>query len=550
MALHSLSYCERLYYLEEVEELRVADDRVYAGRELHESLAASESEQGNVETLHLASERLGLQGKVDAVKRRDGSWIPYEHKRGRCKRTGSANLPVGAEAWETDAQQVAAYAMLLEEHLGREVLEGRVRYHADNVTVRVPIDASRRERVRAAVDRAGKLAASLNRPPVTDNENLCRRCSLAPVCLPDEARLAADPTRAVKPTAPAKDLRTALHVVSAGATVSRSGLTLMVTPRKGEGNPSRHPCRGISSVLLHGHTQITTQALMLCAEEEIAVHWLSVGGRHGGSLTTTAGQVQRRLRQYEALTNDRLRLRLAKALVRARVEGQHRYLLRATRGAASRSVEIRHALDSIARHLKLVEGCGSVDALRGHEGSAAKEYWSCFNELLGDSVTAELRYSKRTRRPPTDRLSSVLNFGYALLQTAVMRSILATGLEPAFGFYHTPRSAAHPLVLDLMEPFRVILWDMPLVASLNRGQWDPITDFEVATRRGSAAAVWLSDSGRKKAIGIFERRLAETWKHPVVGHTLSYSRTLELEARLLEKEWSDEPGLFAKLRLR
>ena len=36
MALHALLYCERLFYLEEVEEIREADDRVYAGRRLHE----------------------------------------------------------------------------------------------------------------------------------------------------------------------------------------------------------------------------------------------------------------------------------------------------------------------------------------------------------------------------------------------------------------------------------------------------------------------------------------------------------------------------------
>jgi CRISPR-associated protein Cas1 len=34
MALHALAYCERLFYLEEVEELRVADDRVFDGRTL------------------------------------------------------------------------------------------------------------------------------------------------------------------------------------------------------------------------------------------------------------------------------------------------------------------------------------------------------------------------------------------------------------------------------------------------------------------------------------------------------------------------------------
>src|SRR5690606_31516201 len=111
--------------------------------------------------------------------------------------------------------------------------------------------------------------------------------------------------------------------------------------------------------------------------------------------------------------------------------------------------------------------------------------------------------------------------------------------------YHTARSSAHPLVLDLMEPFRLLLWDMPLIGALNRGQFDPADDFTV-TRGG----VWLADEGRRKAITLFEARLEETWKHPVVGYSLSYARTLELEARLLEKEWSGEPGLFARSRLR
>ena len=151
----------------------------------------------------------------------------------------------------------------------------------------------------------------------------------------------------------------------------------------------------------------------------------------------------------------------------------------------------------------------------------------------------------RNRRPPLDRFNALLSYGYGLLHTAVMRAVLAAGLEPALGFFHTPRSAAYPLVLDLMELFRVPLWDMVVVGSLNRCQWDPAGDFAV-----TRAKVWLSESGRKKAIGLFEARLEETWKHPVLNYSLSYARTIELEARLLEKEWTGEPGLFARSRLR
>src|ERR1700726_1398412 len=81
MALHALAYCQRLFYLEEVEEIRVADDRVYAGRELHASLAADE--EGEAVQVEITSEALGLTGKVDCLRRRDGSYLPYEHKRGK-----------------------------------------------------------------------------------------------------------------------------------------------------------------------------------------------------------------------------------------------------------------------------------------------------------------------------------------------------------------------------------------------------------------------------------------------------------------------------------
>lgn len=83
------------------------------------------------------------------------------------------------------------------------------------------------------------------------------------------------------------------------------------------------------------------------------------------------------------------------------------------------------------------------------------------------------------------------------------------GLEPALGFYHQPRTQAPPLALDLMEIFRVPLVDMPMMASVNRGQWQVEDDFTVKGEQ-----VWLSDAGRRRLIGLYERRKEESWKHP------------------------------------
>jgi CRISPR-associated protein Cas1 len=439
--------------------------------------------------------------------------------------------------------QLIAYAVLLEESFGQPIPEGRIRYHAANLTVRVPIDDAARDELRRALAEARRLRASLERPPIADNDRLCARCSLAPVCLPEEVRHDRQPERdPVRLFPPDRDGAT-LHVVAQGARVGCSHDSLVVSPR--DQPETKHPIRGLDTLLLHGFSQASTQALRKCVEHGVGVHWLTTTGHHLASLVPTAGQVQRRLRQYRALADEATCLRLARQLVLAKVEGQHRYLLRASRGDEPLRESIQPQLHGIQDALRAASSASDRDGLRGHEGVAAVHYFEGLRRLLGAQVPEELRSASRTRRPPADRFNALLSYGYGLLHTAVMRAVLASGLEPALGFFHTPRSAAYPLVLDLMELFRVPLWDLVLVGSLNRGQWDPAGDFTV-----TRAKVWLSESGRRKAIGLFEARLQESWKHPVLNYSLSYARTIELEARLLEKEWTGEPGLFARSRLR
>ncbi|MDQ3653344.1 MAG: type I-MYXAN CRISPR-associated endonuclease Cas1 [Acidobacteriota bacterium] len=573
-ALHALAYCERLYYLENVEQIRVADERVYAGRRLHVEIEREEDGDEQL-TLNLESGWWGLVGKVDCVRRRDGMLIPYEHKRGRSAR-GKDGAP---EAWPSDRLQVVAYAALIEEHAGREVTEGRVRYHADNVMVRVPVDDAARAGLERALERARELQASIERPPVTTNERLCVKCSLAPVCLPEEARLAEAlqalpeaqsdmmsdvmlPTMLLETMSeaavsgrvlghaplrlfPADDDRRTLHVLTQGARVGRKGDRLEISAKDEEAHC--HPVQEIGQVVLHGFAQITTQALRLCAEREVGVHWVTTGGRYTGAWVAGAGSVQRRIRQYRALTDEEFCLRLARKLAEARARGQLSMLLRASRDVGRGAVaEVMTAISGMRKLLGLMSRATNIDSVRGYEGSVGAHYFAALPHVIVAEAGEEMRPDGRSRRPPRDRANALLSYGYALLLKDVTNAIIVVGLDPCLGFYHQPRTQAPPLALDLMELFRVPLVDLPVIASINRRQWDVDEDFTVAGQQ-----VWLSDVGRKKFIGVYERRKADKWKHPVIGHSLSYSRLLELEVRLLEKEWmKGEGGLFARMRLR
>lgn len=529
-ALHALAYCPRLFYLEEVEELYTQDEAVFAGRRLHVELEKDE----NTEELVLESVELGLRGKVDALRERDGQLIPYEHKRGRCRR-GDNYQPL---AWESDRLQILAYACLIEFALNTRVLEGRIRYHRDNVLVKIPVDDAGRKLVRDAVQQARDLRQSSQRPPVTSNERLCVRCSLAPVCLPEEARLVKDPERAPLRLFPKDEERQIIHVMEPGTKVGKSGEELKITPPD---EPVKTlPARMVEQLVLHSFVQISTQALYLCAYQNIGVHFVSSGGRYMGSFDTRQGSIQRRIQQYKALTDPQICLRLARQLVQCRGQGQRRFLMR-----GERLPELQEIIDQMKALLKQVELADSIASLLGIEGNLAALYFQGLPHLLSPSIDPELQFSGRNRRPPQDCFNALLGFGYALLLKDVNHSILTVGLEPALGFYHQPRSQAYPLGLDLMEIFRVPLVDMIVVASINRNQWQVREDFE---KRGQQ--VWLTDAGRKKFIELYERRKGETWKHPVTNYSLTYRRLIELEVRLLEKEWHGEGGLFAQLILR
>ncbi|MFN4195425.1 MAG: type I-MYXAN CRISPR-associated endonuclease Cas1 [Thermosynechococcus sp.] len=467
-SLHAFAYCQRLFYLEEVEELYTQNESVFAGRRLHAELQKLEREDW--QEFNLESVALGLRGRVDALRTLEGHLIPYEHKIGRCYRDRQQQ----PQAWHSDRVQILAYACLLETVLGVTVPEGRIHYHRDNVTVRVPVDEAGRQLVRDTIEQARQLRASLERPPVCSNERLCLNCSLAPVCLPEEARLARDPERLPLRLFPRDDEREIIHVTVDRAVIKRAG-----------------------------------QQLRIAIDDE----------------------------PEQKLP--------AKLLVNCRGQSQRRLLLRRQRNHQDALPALQEITTQMEQLLNDISHADSLEALRGIEGSLAALYFSGLPYLLGDQVPKELRFNGRNRRPPRDRFNALLSFGYSLLLKDLMNAILTVGLEPALGFYHQPRTQAPPLALDLMEIFRVPLVDMVVIGSINRMQWNLDECFEV--RRDH---VWLSDDGRRKFIELYEARKGETWKHPVTNYSLTYRRLLELEVRLLEKEWCGEAGLFGKLILR
>lgn len=91
------------------------------------------------------------------------------------------------------------------------------------------------------------------------------------------------------------------------------------------------------------------------------------------------------------------------------------------------------------------------------EGHVAKVY---FNALFGKG------FSRSDEEP----INSALNYGYAILLSAINREIVSMGYMTQFGLFHDNMFNQFNLSCDLMEPFRIFV-DRKII-SMNIGELD------------------------------------------------------------------------------
>ncbi|WAH36344.1 CRISPR-associated endonuclease Cas1 [Alicyclobacillus dauci] len=261
-------------------------------------------------------------------------------------------------------------------------------------------------------------------------------------------------------------------------------------------------------------------------ESGITISYLTSAGRLVGmnhNLVTKNVLVRRE--QFRRFGDERDRLSLARAIVRAEILNQRTLLRRNAHGLD------KSTLKDLLDHARHAEQASSLDSLLGIEGIAAKQYMQAVPLMLKvDNVPpGETLMNGRNRRPPKDPVNALLSLAYSLLERDMYAALATVGLDPLLGFYHRIETGRPSLVLDMMEPFRAIIADSVVIRTLNTGEiaWN---DFYIGDESCS-----LKLSGRKRFFQAFERRMHETVTHPVFEYKLSYRRMLELEARFLSR---------------
>ena len=215
-----------------------------------------------------------------------------------------------------------------------------------------------------------------------------------------------------------------VHITQA-ARLSLTDSQLVVNREDGE---IRLPIEDIAWMVIDTpQVSITTALLSACMDAGMAI--VTTDRTHTPSgliLPFHRHHRQAAIAAMQIGTSAPLKKRLWQIVVQAKIANQATSLETVGQDAA--------ALRSMAR----LVGSGDPDNV---EARAARAYWP---RLFVDFI----------RDDANDKRNALLNYGYAVIRSAVARALVAAGLLPAFGINHASIVNAFNLADDMVEPFR------------------------------------------------------------------------------------------------
>ncbi|MBV8847186.1 MAG: type I-C CRISPR-associated endonuclease Cas1 [Bryobacterales bacterium] len=327
-----------------------------------------------------------------------------------------------------------------------------------------------------------------------------------------------------------KQLLNTLYVTTQGAYLAQDGDTVAV--RVDKETRLRVPIHTLGSIVCFGQVSCSPFVLGLCGERDVAVSFLTEHGRFLARVQgPVSGNVLLRREQYRWADSPEKTAAVARAVVMGKIANCRTVLMRALREnpEGQDGQELEFAGRRLARLMETVSKSAGVDEIRGHEGDAARVYFSVFDELITAAKEAFF-FRERSRRPPLDNMNALLSFAYTLLTHDVRAALESVGLDPAVGYLHRDRPGRPGLALDLVEELRPVLADRLALSLVNRRQVRA-----GGFRRSEGGGITMDDATRKEVLVAYQKRKQEEILHPFLQERAAFGLIPHLQATLLAR---------------
>ena len=191
------------------------------------------------------------------------------------------------------------------------------------------------------------------------------------------------------------------------------------------------PIEDISLIMAHGaNIRLSTMDMSILSQNKVAVLTLDEKYLPTAITLPFEGHArQSKLMHAQVETTDEIYRWLWFRIIKFKISNQSRNL----------SILGLDGVEKIAAYAEVL----TVENVDYSEALAAKEYFSFYHTGLN--------------RRSDDPVNSRLNYGYAVVRSAIARSLVATGFHPTFGIHHDSQLNAFNLADDLIEPFRAMV---------------------------------------------------------------------------------------------
>lgn len=324
-----------------------------------------------------------------------------------------------------------------------------------------------------------------------------------------------------------KKLKNVLYVMSENAKlhVKNKCIALSTT----DGKDITIPAHTIESIVCFGDMSVTTPFISFCCSNEIILNFMSPYGKfYGRVVAPTHGNIVLRRNQFKMIEDESIALFVSRNIIKTKINNSKYTLSRF--GNRTNNALIENKIKDICMELdrlkNKIENSKSKDELRGYEGAASALYFSIFDDLVKED---NMKFEKRTRRPPENRFNALLSFIYTLLTNDMESALETIGLDVQASFLHCLRSGRPALAIDIIEELRSPLGDRMALGLINTHQIKE-TDFE-ETEDG----IFLTKEARKKVISAWQDRKNEEIFHPYFNEKIKIGLLPYAQAQILAK---------------
>lgn len=160
---------------------------------------------------------------------------------------------------------------------------------------------------------------------------------------------------------------------------------------------------------------------------------------------------------------------ISRLIVEAKIHNQRMVLKEYSKrfkASGKRNPILEKSIRGIEEAIFEIGKCKTPEQAMEVEAHAAKHYWPAISTLIPEELgfKGRLRKGDVVKEEDLDVFNRALNIGYGILRSYIWKSVFLSGLNPYIGFLHKFRSGRMSLVFDLMEPFRPISVDRPLIS--------------------------------------------------------------------------------------